>query len=34
VNPAAIAKLFARAKPAAVREIIESLVTLGRAQKH
>lgn len=32
VKPAALAKQFARAKPAAVAEILETLVTLGRAQ--
>ena len=34
VSSADLAKLFARAKPAAVQEILESLVTLGRAQQH
>ena len=33
VTPADLAKCFARAKPAAVLEILESLVTLGRAQQ-
>jgi hypothetical protein len=34
VTPAELAKMFKRAKPAAVAEILETLVTLGRARKH
>ena len=34
VAPAELAKQFKRAKPAAVLEILQTLVTLGRARKH
>jgi hypothetical protein len=34
VTPGELAKMFKRAKPAAVVEILETLVTLGRARKH
>ena len=34
VTPGELAKMFKRAKPAAVAEILETLVTLGRARKH